>query len=582
MSTSAADRPRRPRASAGRWVEAPRPAGAEELERAGYEPWLAGLLARRGVADAREAEAFLAPSLEHLHPPAALPNLEAALTRLAAAREAGERVALVADYDVDGVTAAAQLAAVFRACGLEVEVILPERLLEGYGFQPGHVEQAVAAGCSLVVTADCGSTSFAAVAAALSHGLDVIVTDHHLGQAAAPEGAVEINPTRPESGYPFPHLCASGLACKLALAFAERCGRPVPETTLLRMACLGTIADMVPLLGENRVIAALGLAALPDTPSHGLQALMRRAGVGRPVSGEDVGYRIGPRINAAGRMASAAAALELLLTRDRHRAEALADELEAHNRQRRDAQDLVVEAALERFAHHDPLPRILVAWSEEWHRGVVGIAAGQLARRLHRPTILLAVVDGIAHGSGRSIEGLHLHSFLQRWSRELERFGGHAQAIGLSARADRLPELHRRWTEAAAVWPEDLLVPRLEYEAVVEPDRLDGDLLAVLQSLEPFGMGNPEPILRTGPLRLAAPPRPFGRGHLSALAAGPSGHAITLLGWGWEERRHELEGDLEVLGRLRFDRYRQAPVLQIEAARPFQATASGRPVESTP
>lgn len=573
MSTSAVDDPGR----GTLWVEAQLPSAAALLERHGYEPWLAGLLARRGVASAEEAEAFLSPALEHLHPPASLPNLEPALERLTAAREAGERIALVADYDVDGVTAAAQLAAVFRACGLEVEVILPERLVEGYGFQSAHVARAQAAGCTLVVTADCGSTSFAAVAEARSRGIDVIVTDHHLGRAAPPAGAVEINPTRPDSGYPFPHLCASGLACKLALALAERCGRPVPQAALLRLACLGTIADMVPLTGENRVIAALGLAALPDTPSRGLRALMRRAGVGRPVSGEDVGYRIGPRLNAAGRMASASGALELLLTRDAGRAEALADELEAHNQARRDAQELVTEAALEQFAALEPLPRILVAWSEQWHRGVVGIAAGQLARSFHRPTILLAVADGVAHGSGRSIDGLHLHSFLEPWSAELERFGGHAQAVGLSARAERLPELRRRWTEAAAAWPDELLVRRIEYEARVAPERLDGELLAALRRLEPFGVGNPEPLLRSGPLRLAGRPRSFGRGHLSALATGPSGHAVPLLGWGWAERAGQLEGEIEVLGRLRFDRYRRAPVLQLEAARPFR-----RPPASSP
>ena len=577
MSTSAADDSPLVPMSAAEWVEAARPAAAAELERAGYEPWLSSLLARRGVGTAEEAEAFLTPSLDQLHPASALPNLEAALDRLTAARDAGERVALVADYDVDGVTAAAQLAAVFRACGLEVEVILPERLLEGYGFQPDHVERAVATGCSLVVTADCGSTSFAAVAAARSHGLDVIVTDHHIGRGAPPEGALEINPTRPGSSYPFPQLCASGLACKLALALAERCGRPVPEAALLRMASLGTIADMVPLLGENRAIAALGLAALPDTPSHGLQALMRRAGVRRPISGEDVGYRIGPRINAAGRMASASAALELLLTRDPVRAEALADELEALNQERRDAQHRVVDAALERFTGLDPLPRILVAWSEDWHRGVVGIAAGHLARRLHRPTILLSVADGIAHGSGRSIAGLHLHAFLGPWSEELERFGGHAQAIGLSARADRLADLQRRWVAAAAAWPMELLRRRFEYEATVEPDRLGGDLLAVLQRLEPFGVGNPEPTLRSGPLRLAAPPRRFGRGHLSVLATGPSGHAVTLVGWGWGDRLQELEGEIEALGQLRFDRYRQAPVLQLEAARPWRLPSAASP-----
>ncbi len=560
-------------ADQARWVAAPRPASAAALEAAGHPRWRSELLARRGVANPAAASAFLDPQLGALAAPDTLPRLGAAVERLAAGRARGERVAVVADYDVDGVTAAAQLVAVFRACGLAVESILPERLREGYGFQSEHAARAAALGCGLIVTADCGSGAHAAVAAARERGLDVIVTDHHLAHGEPPAGALEINPRRAGRTDASADLCGAGLAFKLASAFGERCGKAVSPTSLLRLACLGTIADMVPLTRENRVIAALGLRALPATRSLGLQALMRHAGTVPPVTSEDVAFRLAPRLNAAGRMASAERALELLLTRDPSAAEELAAGLEEHNRDRRSAQDAVVEEAAARFASWAPLPGILVDWSADWHRGVVGIAAGHLARAFHRPTLLLSVDGEIAVGSGRSLPGIDLFDFLAPWSDALVRFGGHAQAVGLSATSERLPELRSAWQAAAASWPAELLARTLEYEAALPPEALDEGLLADLMQLEPFGVGNPEPLLRVGPLRLLGSPRPFGRGHLSAAALSPSGRPLSVVGWGWGERASELAGEFEALGTLRLDRYRECPVFQLEAARAWRGPA---------
>jgi single-stranded-DNA-specific exonuclease len=280
------------------------------------------------------------------------------------------------------------------------------------------------------------------------------------------------------------------------------------------MACLGTIADLVPLTGENRVIASLGLRALPDTPSPGLQALMSLSGVGARVTAEDVGYRIGPRINAAGRMASAESALELLLTRDRLQARQEAARLDDWNRERQAAQRAATQSAVERF-DETALAPILVGWDEDWHAGVVGISAGQVARRFNRPTLLLQTEGELAKGSGRSIPGINLHGFLKRWSGRLDRFGGHEQAVGLTVSLAELPTLAEEWVAAAGTeWPTELLERVLEYEWEFAPDELDRDLLAALERLVPFGMGNRRPLLRTGPLRLFGTPRTFGDGHL--------------------------------------------------------------------
>ncbi|MDH3404686.1 MAG: single-stranded-DNA-specific exonuclease RecJ [Acidobacteriota bacterium] len=558
-----------------RWQRAPLPAGATPLAAGGLPDWLAAMLARRGIQTAAAAEAFLEPSLADLHDPARLPDLEAALERLLRARAAGEKVAVVGDYDVDGVTASAQLLAVLRACGVAAEAVLPHRHKEGYGFQPVHAERARALGCALVVTADCGSTSHAAVERAGELGLDVIVTDHHLTAGDLPAGTLEINPARADAEYPYRHLCASGIAFKLASAFAARCERPVRTESLLRMACLGTIADLVPLTGENRTIAALGLRALPETPSPGLQALMAGAGVGRPVTAEDVGYRLGPRINAAGRMDAADTALDLLLSRDRRAAREAAARLEEWNRERRTAQARTTAAAVERWQGDGELPAILVGWDPDWHAGVVGISAGQVARHYHRPALLLQVRGELAKGSGRSIPGIDLHAFLHRWGDRLERFGGHEQAVGLTVTLASLPLLAAEWAAAAgAEWPPEALERVHEYEWEFAPDALGRELEAALRRLEPFGMGNRRPLLRTGPLALLAAPRLFGEGHLKGTVRTPGGRLLAILGWGWAARAAELERPFEALVHLEHDKYLDAPVLRLRDVRPPAAASA--------
>ncbi|HVS14481.1 MAG TPA: single-stranded-DNA-specific exonuclease RecJ [Thermoanaerobaculia bacterium] len=550
------------------WAPAAVAPATDALRAAGYSSILAPLLARRGATDPEAARRFLDPRPDHLHDPFALAGMEQAVARLQHAMRHGERVAIVGDYDVDGVSGTALLAAVFRACGLDTEVLLPHRMIDGYGFQPVHAERAGELGCRLIVTVDCGTSSAAAIESALAAGIEVVVTDHHLPPDDFPAAAIQVNPRQPGCRYPFPELSGVGLSLKLATALLLRVGRPVPLASLLRIACLGTIADLVPLAGENRVIAALGLRALAETRSEGLRALMRVAGVKPPLTAADVGFRLGPRINATGRLDTAERALELFLTRDPARADELACELDALNRERQHEERRVVEEAMALFAELATLPGILVGWSPEWHRGVVGIAAGRLAQHFHRPAVLLAVEGPTATGSGRSLPGIHLHGFFDRWRSELLKFGGHAAAIGLTVEAARLGALREAWCREAT-WDEEVLTRRYEYEIDLRAAAgFDVSLYAEVARLEPFGPDNPAPLVRVGPLRLLGEPRFFGNGHLSAIAVGEDGARVRLVGWSWGPRADLLGDRFEALGRLDWDDWVSAPALRLVDARP--------------
>ena len=565
------------------WVEKPVPEAAGHLQAAGYGT-LAALLARRGVATAADAETFLEPHRRGLHDPFLLRGMEAATERvLAVCRDRGT-IAVVGDYDADGVSACALLTAVLGALNAEVVPILPNRLTEGYGFQLVQVRKAKRAGASLIVTVDCGTTSNEAVEEAIRQGMDVVVTDHHLPGSDFPSRAIQVNPLQDGCTYPFRDLCGAGLAFKLAQALFRRSGREEPLAALLRVACLGTITDVVPLVGENRVIAALGLQALAKSRSPGLRALMRVARVEGAVSSTEVAFRLGPRLNAAGRLASADLALDLLLARDRVQAARLAAQLDSLNRQRQAEERKVVEQATEVLSADDRRPGILVAWSPEWHRGVVGIAAGRLARELHRPVILLGVEGETGAGSGRSIPRLDLHSFMAGFKARMERFGGHPQAIGLSVKVSELPAL-KADLEAAAHWRAELLVRRREYELDLPPERVGLGLLRQLAQLEPHGEANRRPLIRLRPLERSGPVREFGNDHvkLRVRRAGSrgsdTGSPLQLLGWGWRKRKASFDGLFEVLGELEWDRYADGPVVRVEDARPIaddpQSAAGG-------
>lgn len=557
-----------------RWVgrPAPAPEHVDSLIDAGIEPKIAHLLAQRGVGSAADAKAFLEPEIGHLHEPLRLRGMAEAVELLLEARDRRESVAIIGDYDVDGVTATAILVSVFRAAGLVVHAILPNRHAGGYGPQPAHVAQAEELGCRLIVTADCGIRADEALAAAARAGIRVIVTDHHLPGAAPPPAAAIVNPHQHGCDYPFRDLTGAGIALKLAAALLSRLGREVPWTSLCRIACLGTIADAAPLLGENRVLARLGLAALPSTPSVGLRALLAEAEVSSPITAQDVGFRLGPRLNAAGRLGAADPALELLLTRDPGRAKALASDLGRANQTRRDLERKVVDQCAERFGRGD-VPPILVAWSREWNRGVVGIAAGRLARQFHRPAILFAVEGGVAVGSGRSVPEIDLHRFLSPWEKRLARFGGHAQAVGATAAEESLSELAADWEREAAQWPLEDLVPSFAFDSALGLSQVTLDLLDRLAKLEPFGAANEEPVFRFGPCRIEGSLRAFGDGHasFSVREVEGDGPVADVVAWQWERRGrspNELASPFELLAIVEMDRYRRRPRLRLVDFRP--------------
>ena len=558
-----------------RWVAARLPPAARELHAAGHPRRLAELLALRGVESDAQAAAFLAPSREQLHPARELLGLDEAVTRLAdlCARHRG--VAILGDYDVDGISGTALLAAVLRSAGARVETQIGRRHEEGYGFHPVHARRAAEQGVDLLVTVDCGTNSLAAAEEAARLGLALVVVDHHIPEGAPPPGAVLINPRQAGCRYPFRELSGAGLVFKLAVALLEHLGREVPWQALLRIACLGTIADVAPLVGENRVIAALGLAALASTRSAGLAALFEEAGVRPPLRAVDVGFRLGPRLNAAGRLGAAEPALELLLERDPARARELARQLGRANRERQELEARLLEEARAAIESRGR-PPIAVAWSGAWHRGVVGIVAAKLARELHRPVLLLAVDGDLATGSGRSVAAVHLHDFLAPWAARLERFGGHAQAVGLTARTASLDALAREWESAAAAWPAELLEASRHYDLELELSEVGAGLLADLERMEPCGAGNEEPLFRLGPLTTAGPVRRFGNGHASLplVASGAEGPAVDAVGWGWAERLDALPASFEVLARVERDRWRGGARLRLEDLRPLGGSAN--------
>ena len=557
------------REDAVEWLEKPVPEAAGRLLAAGYG-LLAAPLARRGVKTEAEAETFLRPHRSGLHDPFLLSGMEEATERvLAVCRDRGT-VAVVGDYDVDGVSACALLTAVLRALAVEVVPIIPNRLTDGYGFRVAQVEKARRAGASLIVTVDCGTTSNEAVEEAIRQGMEVVVTDHHVAGSDFPSQAIQVNPQQVGCTYPFRHLCGAGLAFKLAQAVLRRSGREEPLAALLRVACLGTIADVVPLVGENRVIAALGLQALAKARSPGLRALMRVSRVEGGVSSTEVAFRLGPRLNAAGPTGKRRAGAPPVAhpgpgpgRPPRGRARLTQPETAG----RRTAGG---EGGTELFSADERRPGILMGWSPGWHRGVVGIAAGRLAREFHRPVILLGVEGETGAGSGRSIPGLDLHSFMTGFKERMARFGGHPQAIGLSVDVSALPALKAEMEEAAD-WPPEVLVRRREYELALSPEQVEPGLFHELAQLEPHGEANRRPLIRLGPLERSGPVREFGKDHVKVRvrrAGGPdSGRFVQLLGWGWRKRLAELDGRFEVLGALEWDNWVGGPVVRIEDAR---------------
>lgn len=511
---------------------------SEVARTAGVPALVAQLLLRRGLKTPAETRAFLEPSAAALRKPDSLPDIAQATERVITATRNLERVLVYGDYDVDGVTGTALLVSVLSRLGADVLYYLPARTTEGYGFSLRAVEFCREHGVRLVITNDCGSSDREALVAAHDAGVDVIVTDHHELKVGTPPASLPVvafvNPKRPDSVYPFRELAGVGVAFKLAWSVLAALGRPRAElTSLLDLVGLGTMADVVPLVDENRVIARLGLSAIRSSCRPGIRALIEVARLkGANLASHEVGFMLAPRINAAGRVGRAEQAVKLLLTEDEAEARQLAAGLDDLNRQRQALEEETFNQAVETVkASRLTDRRALVVAGNGWHEGVIGIVAARLVEEFYRPCIVVALKDRQGRGSGRSITGFNLHQALEHCAEHLVRFGGHRYAAGLVVEPDKLPAFEQALNEYAATMSEEIYQPSLQVEAVAQLDEIDDALLAALDRFEPFGPDNPEPLLASQGLEVVGYPRRVGKDHLK-LRVRSGTRVLEAIAWG--------------------------------------------------
>ncbi len=492
---------------------------------------LARLLVMRGIDDCETAERFLSPSLAHLHSPYLMSGMKAAVDRLDAAIERKEGILIYGDYDVDGTTAIVILKTAIELCGGAADFHVPHRIKEGYDLRGDVIERAAAAGIHLIISVDTGIRAFAAAETAHRLGVDLIVTDHHLpGPNGMPTAFAVLNPNQSACNYPCKSLCGAGVAFKLAQALMEsRLARRDQAPLLksfMKIVAIATIADAVPLTGENRVFAKLGLEALRSAVNPGLKALLEVAQVGgRPLTSGEVGFRIAPRINAAGRMDVAGDVIELFSVKDAARAREIANKLDQLNAERQAEEGRILDAIHLRFEQEPGLldSFCLVIDGDGWHRGVIGITATRVVERYGRPTLVISHDGEDAHGSGRSIRAFHLLNALESCAPLFTRFGGHAHAVGFSMPASNLPELcsHLDGYARARLTLSDF-EPVLDLDDELPFDQITPELFHVLRRLEPFGMGNPEPVFAARELLLMAPPRVMKEKHMKLKLCVPA------------------------------------------------------------
>ena len=457
---------------------------------------LAGILAARGITDPTEALTLLAGE-EELSDPMLLTDMDKACARILEAIDKEQTIVVYGDYDVDGVTATALLYQHLKGMGASVKCMLPSREGDGYGLSKNAIQSIHDKGCQLIVTVDNGISALEEAEFAASLGVDLIVTDHHLPHDALPKAVAVVDPRRADDHSPFKGLCGAGVAFKLCAALD---GCP-PEEMLDYcgdLAAVGTVADVMPLTGENRTLVKAGLKLLQQTDRPGISALLEEVGLeGKPITAENVSYAIAPRINAAGRMDNAVTALQLVLCEDEERAAELAHKLNEINVARQETEQEIVRAAQEQLDAEPAIleDRVILIWGRDWHPGVIGIVASRLVEKTGRPVIVVSVDEhGEGKGSGRSVQGFNLHECIASCEDILLRFGGHAMAAGLSVREEHLPELRRRLNEWAARECAVLFTPPLECDLSIHLDRITVESVRRLEQLAPYGAENPTPV----------------------------------------------------------------------------------------
>jgi single-stranded-DNA-specific exonuclease len=517
-------------------------AAATRLERElGLSPVVARLLAIRGHHDPEAADRFLRPSLSHLRDPWTLTDLAPAVDRLLGAAARKERIVVHGDYDVDGVTSTVILRRALELLGADVTHFIPERLRDGYGLQPATIERLHAEGARVVVSVDCGIRAPEAARRARELGVDLIITDHHEPDTELPQALAVVNPKRHDCPYPDKHLAGVGVALKLVQGLCQKAGRDGWLQAFVKIAAIGTLADVVPLVGENRVIAKLGLEQLTKGPHKvGLRALLDVSGLsGKTIDAYHIAFMVAPRVNAAGRMASADLATRLLLASDdtlADEAQALAQQLDAENTKRR-AEEQEIVAAARKAVDTDPdvgAHTVLVVGGEGWHRGVIGIVASKLVDAYYRPAIVLSIEHGVAHGSCRSIPGFDIPL--------LDRFGGHKQAAGLQLDAAKIPAFRRAVNDyAAAVLTPDDLRPNLSLDGALDFDALTPKVVGDLMAMAPFGLANPKPVFSAAGIEVVDGPRRLKERHLK-MSLRQKGRTFRAIAWNAADKEPVIAG----------------------------------------
>jgi single-stranded-DNA-specific exonuclease len=509
----------------------------------GISPVTARLLCIRGLDEVEGARRFLSPSLGDMHDPFRLADMSAAVDRILSAISRHERIAIHGDYDVDGVTSTVILRRALELLGADVVHYLPERLRDGYGLQPAAIERLHADGVRLAISVDCGIRAEEAARRAVSLGLDLIITDHHEPDTTLPPALAVINPKRHECTYPDKNLAGVGVALKLVHALCVKTGRTAWLPAFVKIAAIGTLADVVPLTGENRVIAKLGLAMLSTGPHKiGLRSLLESCGLaGKEIDSYHIGFVIGPRVNAAGRMSTPDIAARLLLAADEamgDEARALAEQLNSENlRRQKEEAEIVAQARKVVDTDLDVGSRtVIVVAGEGWHRGVIGIVASKLVDALNRPAIVLSIDGDIAHGSCRSIPSFDVLTALESCADLLTKFGGHRQAAGLTVETSRIRDLRLRINDHAdqRLQPDDLR-PRLWIDGALSFRSITPQVASELSAMAPFGMGNSCPVFRTSGVEVVDGPRLVKDRHLK-MALRQEGRVMRGIAWRAAER----------------------------------------------
>lgn len=507
----------------------------------------ASVLAHRGLRDPQAARRFLCPSLDQLCDPLLMRDMPTALQRLQRAIRDGERILVYGDYDVDGTSSVVLLTKAIEMAGGAAGFHIPHRLKDGYGMRPEVVESAAATGVRLIVSVDTGIRAGEVVARANELGIDVIVTDHHLPEVELPPAVAVLNPNRPDCAYPEKNLCGAGVAFKLVQALFGALGWPAEKLrrvseSFLKLVAIATVADVVPLTGENRVIVKHGLDGLGEVRNPGLRALLDISGFseGRAPSSRQVAFQIAPRLNAAGRMDTAQAVIEMFLTSDAGRARELAQQLHEQNAERQQVEAEIREICEQAAVDEDAAA--LVYYAEDWHRGVLGIVASRMVEQLHRPVFVLSrnPEDGLAQGSGRSIPGFHLLEALENMSDLFVRFGGHQHAAGVTMAAERVEEFRCRLNSYAAsrLSPDDLR-REMRIDGIVDFREITDRSVAEVFGLAPFGHGNPPPLFAAFNAEVAGPPAAWKEKHLRVMLR-QAGRSLALKAWNFADRSAEL------------------------------------------